>query len=186
MDEREELLAESITRQLGEGGGMWAPCSGCHESVDGYSVSPIDPVFKCYLGSGCHECGGIGAIWDTTDYDHMARSIMEADAKSAAPGGGRHAQSPWQPVKVTPDIGRKFICLWNDWSGSVMYWRHDHGYIDQDGDELSRVDWSKIECWSYLPDGFEFWCEHGDEGMVLTTVSAHPSTDGNTTTGGVA
>jgi hypothetical protein len=34
---------------------------------------------KCHLGMGCSECGGIGAIWDTTDYEEMGR-LMASDA----------------------------------------------------------------------------------------------------------
>ncbi len=34
-------------------------------------------AFKCYLGSGCRECGGLGATWDSTDYADMADYLDE-------------------------------------------------------------------------------------------------------------
>ncbi|MDQ7981922.1 hypothetical protein QYH69_32380 [Paraburkholderia sp. SARCC-3016] len=54
--------------------GFWRACSGCYESEDGHPVGhyPHSHIFGCDLGSGCSECGGIGAVWDDTDYDAMA------------------------------------------------------------------------------------------------------------------
>jgi hypothetical protein len=56
-----------------DGVGLWRTCSGCYESVDGYPVGhyPFSRAFSCVLGAGCRECGGIGAVWDTTDYADM-------------------------------------------------------------------------------------------------------------------
>lgn len=64
-----------------DGAGFWRTCSGCYEGEDGQNVNgfPHSPSFGCILGGGCHECGGIGATWDTTDYEDMARSMMEED-----------------------------------------------------------------------------------------------------------
>jgi len=69
----EDLNVEAIKERLAEGDGIWMTCSGCHDSVDGHDVRhyPHSYVFGCKLGSGCSECGGIGAIWDTTDYAAM-------------------------------------------------------------------------------------------------------------------
>ncbi|WP_343526715.1 hypothetical protein [Sphingomonas sp.] len=53
--------------ELMEEGGFWKPCTGCQESTDGYVSTtdyPYDPLFRCQPGSGCHECGGIGVLWD--------------------------------------------------------------------------------------------------------------------------
>jgi len=57
--------------------GFWRTCSGCHETEDGHDVGhyPFNKAFDCKLGSGCSECGGIGAVWDTTDYADMGASI---------------------------------------------------------------------------------------------------------------
>lgn len=61
-----------ISEAIGDGGGFWRSCSGCHELNEGMATGPFSETFKCHLGVGCSECGGIGAIWDTTDYDAMA------------------------------------------------------------------------------------------------------------------
>ncbi|MCR4146759.1 hypothetical protein NUK37_20915, partial [Alcaligenes faecalis] len=61
-----------IAEAIGNGGGLWRSCSGCHESNEGMATGPFSETLKCHLGVGCSECGGIGAIWDTTDYDAMA------------------------------------------------------------------------------------------------------------------
>ncbi|AZV00370.1 hypothetical protein pthi1_p05 [Paracoccus phage vB_PthS_Pthi1] len=70
------------------GDGFWRPCSGCHESNEGYPTGPYHPVLKCHVGLGCSECGGIGAIWDTTDYgamgDWLAKELVnEVDQQPA-------------------------------------------------------------------------------------------------------
>lgn len=57
--------------------GRWLTCSGCHDTEDGYDIGyyPFNDSFDCKLGSGCSECGGIGAIWDTIDYNDYAEFI---------------------------------------------------------------------------------------------------------------
>ncbi|WP_409188398.1 hypothetical protein [Bradyrhizobium sp. RDM4] len=88
--EREILdqLAASVREQVSDGDGMWVTCSGCHESEDGHSIGyPHSKVFGCRLGSGCSECGGIGAIWDTTDYGAMGDALaaeLDTDARISA------------------------------------------------------------------------------------------------------
>src|SRR5690606_36206872 len=62
-----------------EGDGSWVPCSGCQESVDGYVSQkdyPYSEVFGCQPGGGCSECGGLGVLWDTTDWDEAARFML--------------------------------------------------------------------------------------------------------------
>lgn len=85
----------NVREQLGEGDGMWATCSGCHESEDGYSSGHYQhsAVFGCKLGSGCSECGGIGAIWDTTDYGAMANELV-AEMYATSPATSRPAAQP--------------------------------------------------------------------------------------------
>jgi hypothetical protein len=72
------------------GSGFWRSCSGCHELNDGAPTGQYSAVFKCHLGVGCRECGGLGAVWDDTDYAALADSIAQADAE----------------VKELPDAGR--------------------------------------------------------------------------------
>lgn len=44
----------------------WRSCTGCHETNEGYETGhyPYSEIFKCHLGFGCSECGGIGAVWE--------------------------------------------------------------------------------------------------------------------------
>lgn len=78
LDERAQLLEKvrqiEIRDELFEEG-IWQPCTGCHESDEGHPTGPYSGVFRCHLGSGCHECGGIGAVW--TAFADMPQS--EAD-----------------------------------------------------------------------------------------------------------
>lgn len=88
--EGEEHFAEpgifkGISEQVKEGTGVWRSCSGCYEIEDGYPVGHYrhSRAFNCALGAGCSECGGLGAVWDTTDYADMARFMAEEDASKA-------------------------------------------------------------------------------------------------------
>ncbi|MEK6290817.1 MAG: hypothetical protein V4793_05400 [Paraburkholderia tropica] len=67
--------------------GFWRSCSGCHDTEDGHDVGHYDhsAVMNCTLGAGCSECGGIGAVWDNTDYEDMGNWIerRETEAKAA-------------------------------------------------------------------------------------------------------
>ena len=58
--------------------GFWCSCTGCHELNEGVPTGPFSKVMKCHLGMGCFECGGIGAIWDRTDYADMGRAMSVA------------------------------------------------------------------------------------------------------------
>jgi hypothetical protein len=65
-------VSDDITRLIKEGCGAWRSCSGCHELNEGHDTGPYSHTFRCALGHGCSECGGIGAVWDTTDYQALA------------------------------------------------------------------------------------------------------------------
>ena len=85
MGELETRVAECV-KEYAENG-FWRTCSGCHETEDGHDVGhyPFNKAFDCKLGSGCSECGGIGAVWDTTDYLDMAHQISCSPGSIAAP-----------------------------------------------------------------------------------------------------
>ncbi|WZB76790.1 hypothetical protein WJ972_15605 [Achromobacter insuavis] len=79
----------------------WRSCTGCHELNEGHDTGPYSAILGCHLGNGCSECGGIGAIWDNTDYqamaDDMARSMgqsVEAAAPCTCPSGDGSLRHP--------------------------------------------------------------------------------------------
>lgn len=71
----EPIELKGVQEQIDESSGFWRSCSGCLETEDGHPVGryPYSNVFKCQLGNGCSECGGIGAVWDNIDYESMAK-----------------------------------------------------------------------------------------------------------------
>lgn len=75
---------DGITEVLAEGGGFWRSCCGCYETEDGHPVGryAYSVVMKCALGVGCNECGGLGAVWDSADYD-----LLYADEEMVLPTG---------------------------------------------------------------------------------------------------
>ena len=76
VQEPVELLC--VAQTLANGAGQWRTCTGCHESNEGMPTGPYSSIMKCYLGNGCDECGGIGAVWDTTDYKQMADEMAKS------------------------------------------------------------------------------------------------------------
>lgn len=74
----------------------------------------------------------------------------------------------WHPVTIPVLVGRKLIAIYDDGSGAVLLYRHDGGYIDAEGTDCDD-NWFRLYCgqWAYLPLGFEFWCERGNEPMTL-------------------
>lgn len=67
-----DALQLSIKEQLEEKEGAWRSCSGCCEHIEGVSQGEHSDIFQCDQGNGCSECGGIGVVWDNTDYNLMA------------------------------------------------------------------------------------------------------------------
>jgi hypothetical protein len=73
-----------ISEELAEGTGAWRSCSGCHPLNEGHPTGEWSDVLNCHLGLGCRECGGLGAIWDNTDY-----SLVNEQAPAASDGAER-------------------------------------------------------------------------------------------------
>ena len=61
--------------------GYWRPCSGCHETNEGHATGPYSETFRCNLGSGCHECGGIGATWEQFDEEQVDAYLASAGSE---------------------------------------------------------------------------------------------------------
>ncbi len=73
---------QGVAEQLAEGSGFWRSCSGCYETEDGHPMGNYvsSSVLQCSLGAGCSECGGLGAVWDNTDYEELLHETLD-DAK---------------------------------------------------------------------------------------------------------
>lgn len=101
-----DLIANGVAESIENGDGVWVSCTGCLETEDGYHVGryPYSKAFRCHLGGGCSECGGIGAVWDTTDYaafgDEMAGDTQPAAANQQGVG--------------VPDVSDAEISAWLD------------------------------------------------------------------------
>lgn len=65
-----------------------------------------------------------------------------------------------------PPSGRKLVALYDDGSGARMFFRHDAGFIDSDGEECADL-LGTYDLWTELPDGFEFWCEMREADPVV-------------------
>ncbi len=88
MSEMEAYRAQRIKELVEDGAGFWRACSGCQEGVDGHVSAkdyPFDPTFRAQPGGGCSECGGIGVIWDNTDWSDFGEFAREELARTAAP-----------------------------------------------------------------------------------------------------
>lgn len=81
---KKDFDASRVHEVTVEGGGFWRPCSGCYETNEGYDVGQRSHTFRCHMGGGCSECGGLGAVWDTTDYGQMADDILAEESRGEA------------------------------------------------------------------------------------------------------
>lgn len=90
-----------VSAALDYGKGLWRTCTGCHESNEGYPTGPYSALMKCHLGGGCFECGGIGAVWDTTDYEDMGRYLVETGWEAEEK---LTVEEAWTILCETPDI----------------------------------------------------------------------------------
>lgn len=60
----------------------------------------------------------------------------------------------------------KVVVLFSDGSGAALYFVHEGGAIDSDGDDHPGIPADAV--WAYLPTGFEFWCEGLPDDDVVT------------------
>lgn len=75
-----------IAEAVASGKGFWTPCTGCYDTEDGRPTQKYahSAAFGCEMGCGCSECGGLGVVWDDTDYEEMARFMADNEAAPAA------------------------------------------------------------------------------------------------------
>lgn len=65
----------------------------------------------------------------------------------------------WHSFDQKPESGKRIIALYSDGSGANLYFVHDAGLIDVDGEDCDSFS-DDAGLWAYLPDGFELWCEN--------------------------
>lgn len=97
----------TVSEVMEDGAGIWRSCSGCTETSDGVSLGTYSSALNCHLGVGCGECGGIGAVWDTTDYADMAKWLAKelvADVDQESAKAAR--DMPGLPHHLTDILGR--------------------------------------------------------------------------------
>lgn len=82
VTDAEAINADAVKDASEDGRGFWRSCSGCHELNEGHPTGRYSKALSCYLGLGCTECGGIGAVWDATDYSDFGRHLSEAPEPS--------------------------------------------------------------------------------------------------------
>lgn len=66
-----------------KGDGEWRSCTGCHDTEDGHPTARYlhSKVLGCEVGSGCHECGGLGVAWqDFSQYEITSDASPSAGA----------------------------------------------------------------------------------------------------------
>jgi hypothetical protein len=98
---------KGIPEAILEGSGSWRTCTGCHETEDGHPVGhyPHSKVLDCALGGGCAECGGIGAVWDTTDYAAMAdEGWAQMQREQAAQERAERVSGGWLPITAPGQV----------------------------------------------------------------------------------
>jgi hypothetical protein len=99
---------QRIREIVSEGDGVWRTCSGCHESEDGHDVGLYShsDVYGCKLGGGCSECGGIGAVWDTTDYEDMGRELSASPSPPVIESG--ECGLTYQHYRTPDEVARRW------------------------------------------------------------------------------
>lgn len=86
--------------------------------------------------------------------------------------GGQHSSGEdvvqwFKPSERTPESGMKFVALHEDGSGAWLGFMHDGGILDADGEDYSTT-LKGVDCWAYLPTGYEFCCEgYPEEALAL-------------------
>lgn len=85
-NERGDFNLESIAEQSAEKSGWWDSCSGCYETEGGQPVGTYtySNTLACSLGSGCSECGGLGAVWHRAE-DWLPKKEEEEELDRGCP-----------------------------------------------------------------------------------------------------
>jgi hypothetical protein len=134
-------LVEAVAEQYAEDSGYWRSCSGCYETEDGHAVGEYDysDVFKCPMGGGCRECGGLGAVWR----EHPEEEYLNS-THLASKGDG------WISVEdAMPPEDESVLCYWGDYLPHDIGLWNGRAWQDANG-AMERFDASPTH-WQPLP-----------------------------------
>lgn len=97
-----------VEAEFGADGGAcgWRSCTGCHEHNEGQPQGLLSPIFGVHAGIGCHECGGLGVVWEywsAEALDRMARDLGE-EAEPVEVG------VEWMSLDTCPSSGTVWVC----------------------------------------------------------------------------
>lgn len=102
------IRIEEVVEEFAADGGSagWNSCTGCSEVNEGYPTGDFSEVFGTHVGFGCHECGGLGVVWEywsAEALDRMARDLGE-QAKPV------DVAVEWQSLDTCPSSGTVWVC----------------------------------------------------------------------------
>ena len=97
-----------VEKEFSADGGAcgWRSCTGCHEQRWRGSGDWFSPLFNARTGFGCHECGGLGVVWEywsADALDRMSRDLGE-EAKPV------DVAVEWQSLDTCPSSGSVWVC----------------------------------------------------------------------------
>lgn len=93
LDAKPDPALLGIAAEMKESGGHWMPCTGCYDTEDGHPTQKYaySPALQTDIGCGCHECGGLGAVWWHMTDEELAQFEKEcAGIDATEPTGGDH------------------------------------------------------------------------------------------------
>lgn len=65
----------------------------------------------------------------------------------------------WHTFNEKPESGRRIVAIFDDGSGAHLFYVHDDGFVDEDGEDSPVGLESSYSHWAYLPRGVQLWCE---------------------------
>lgn len=121
--------------------------------------------------ANAREEGTATALGDAMHFEEAANAI------ECQRGGAARWHLACLVDQDLPLAGRKIVALNEDGSGAMMFWVHDDGLIEAEGDECA-FSWLQetFVWWAYIPDSVTFWCENRAEDPMTLTL-AMPARD---------